>query len=359
MQKREFLMLAHPYEAQKHKTDGSFLSEKLDGNRCVWIPQTRGLDFQKVPFSNTNKDERQHVCTGLWSRYGKPIFAPDWFLNKLPIDHALDGELYAGRGMFQTTASYIKKHTPVDSEWRDIGFYAFDIPSWVRLFEPGRINNPNFAEKLLGPEALIAFGGDVAGKWYAPKRFEQNWNFMRVTYNVAEPGELHGDWGVLRQEQLPMNRFKAEEILAGEMKRVAKLGGEGCMLRRPHSLWIPKRTNEILKVKRMHDLDGKVVGYTYGVGKLHGLVGSVRLEVVFPTSMTPVQFDLSGFTDLERLIIPEYRSEATLNGGKYINHASISERYPLGSQVTFQYRELTEDGKPKEARYMRTRPTGI
>jgi DNA ligase-1 len=367
MQRREFVMLAHSFEPLKHKCEGSFWSEKLDGNRCLWLPMTRGMDFQKVVFANTNRDDRNHVCSGLWSRSGKPIFAPDWFLDKLPIGHALDGELFTTRGGFQTTASYIKKHKPIDEEWRRVGYYVYDIPGYVRVFEPGRINTPNFAEKLIPGNLALEMGITVDHPWNAPRRFEQVWNYLRTNWTPAQPGTLNGEWAPLQQTQLPMNRFKAEAELEEQMRLIQEYGGEGIMLRRPHSLWQPKRTDEILKVKRMHDMEGVVIGYNYGMGKLYGLVGSIRLRCQKPADVheekvivPPVfEFDLSGFTDLERTISPEYRLEAQLNPGQYINHASISERFPLGTKITFQYRELTDGGVPKEARYLRPRPTGV
>lgn len=365
MQRREFVMLAHSFDPLKHKLDGSFWSEKLDGNRCLWLPTTRGLDFQKVTFANTNRDDRNHECTGLWSRSGKPIFAPSWFLDKLPVAHAMDGELFTTRGGFQTTASYIKKHKPVDAEWQQVGYYVYDIPSYVRVFEPGRINTPNFAEKLIPGNLAQEFGIEVDHPWYSPKRFEQVWNYLRTKFPPAQPGELRGEWAPLQQTQLPVNRFKAEEELEEQMRRVSEIGGEGIMLRRPHSLWQPRRTDEVLKVKRMNDMEGLVVGYNYGFGKLHGLVGSIRLRCQKPADaeiglkmVEFFEFDLSGFTDLERLIIPEYRNDAQLNPGAFVNKVSVSERFPLGTSITFQYRELTDDGKPKEARYLRPRPTG-
>jgi DNA ligase-1 len=317
------------------------------------------MDFQNIPFANTNKDERNHTCTGLWSRYGKPVFAPDWFLDQLPTDHALDGELYAGRGGWQQAASYVKKHKPVDEEWRQIGLYVFDIPSWVRLFETGRINNPNFAEKEISINEITSLLKiDIGDRWYAPKRYEQNWNYLKATYDVVAPGTLKGSWGILSQEQLPVNRFKAEALLEDELKRIVRLGGEGIMLRRPHSLWMPRRTDEILKVKPENDHEGTIIGYTYGVGKLYGMVGSLRMRAKFGEA-APVDFDLSGFTDLERTLIPEYKNEACLNPGSYVTGKSVSERFPLGATVTFKYRELTDDGKPKEARYYRDRPAGV
>lgn len=352
MDRREMVMLAHVYDAVKHKTEGSYVSEKLDGMRCFWLPQTRGLDFQTVPFANTNRDERNHRCTGLWTRYGKPIFAPDWLLDQLPEEFALDGELYAGRGRFQEVMSVCKKHTPNDEAWRQIGFYVFDIPSYVRLLQPGRINNPNFAEKIIPSNAASTLKIRVDDPWYEPRRFENNWLYLSKRYLVAETGELRGQWGVLKQEQLPMNRFMAEGVVQDMLARVIGAGGEGLILRRPHSLWNPIRSTEVLKVKRLEDAEGTVVGFTYGFGKLHAMIGSVRLRTDFGNG--PVEFDMSGFADNERIVIPEYRSDANLHPGKFTDQ-DVSVSFKLGEQITFQYRELTDAGKPKEARFLRKR----
>jgi DNA ligase-1 len=356
VEKREFLMLAHSWNPQKHKTEGSFLSEKLDGIRAVWIPQTRDMEFQKIVFANTNRDEREHNCSGLWSRYGKPIFAPAWFLDLLPRTHCLDGELFLGHKQWQTTASYTKKHRPVDEEWRKLGYYVFDIPSYVRLFEVGRINNPNFVEKLIPANVHLDFGIDITDRWFAPRRFEYNWQYLGKHYRVAEAGELQGTWGALRQMQLPMNRFEAESIVERELERVVKSRGEGLILRRPHSEWQPRRSDEVLKVKKMEDAEGTVVGYNYGFGKLYGMIGSIRLRAALEGK--EVEFDLSGFTDEERTVIHEYRDEARLAPGRFVTK-TVSDRFRLGDHITFQYRELTNDGKPKEARYLRPRPAGV
>jgi DNA ligase-1 len=352
MERREMVMLAKPHDSVKHKTEGSYMSEKLDGMRCFWLPQTRGMNFQTVPFANTNKDERAHTCTGLWTRYGKPIFAPAWLIDMLPTEFALDGELYAGRGRFQEVMSVCKKHTPDDNAWGRIGFYVFDIPSYAWLLQPGRINVPNFAEKIIPSNVASTLGIRVDDPWYEPRRFENNWLYLSKRYPVAQAGDIRGSWGVLQQEQLPMNRFTAEGVMQSRLSEVISLGGEGLMLRRPHSLWKPIRSDEVLKVKRLEDAEGEVIGFKYGFGKLHQMIGSVRLRTDFGNGM--VEFDMSGFADNERLIIPGYRNDANLNPGKYVaEDASVS--FKLGERITFQYRELTDDGKPKEARFLRKR----
>ena len=59
MPKNEFLMLAHKYDVNKHHVDGWFISEKLDGMRCMWDGGvTCGLEKTEVPWANCTKDAR-------------------------------------------------------------------------------------------------------------------------------------------------------------------------------------------------------------------------------------------------------------------------------------------------------------
>ena len=100
--KQEYLMLAHTYKDQR--IAGYFASEKLDGCRAFWDGGcSRGRPATEVGYANTIKDHRLKeppVATGLWSRSGKVINAPDDWLDQLP-DCPLDGELYLGPGRFQ------------------------------------------------------------------------------------------------------------------------------------------------------------------------------------------------------------------------------------------------------------------
>ena len=112
MPRREFLQLAHTYDAAKHKIAGWYVSEKLDGTRAFWDGGlSRGQPTKLIPWASVidpktkkPKDRVKPVATGLWSRYGNPIMAPDWFLDSLPPIF-LDGELWTGRGSFQLCRS--------------------------------------------------------------------------------------------------------------------------------------------------------------------------------------------------------------------------------------------------------------
>ena len=83
---REFLQLADSLDTKKHKIGGFYVSEKLDGTRAFWDGGiTRGLPTASVPWASVadpktgdRKAKIKPVSTGLWSRYGNPIMAPDW-----------------------------------------------------------------------------------------------------------------------------------------------------------------------------------------------------------------------------------------------------------------------------------------
>ena len=141
---REYLQLAHVYKPDKHGIGGWYASEKLDGMRAYWDGGiSRGKLTSQVPYANTAKDFKRltpPVASGLWSRYGKVIHAPDWFLDKLPENLPLDGELYMGVGRFQDLISCVKRYK---ADWEEVQYIVFDSPSDYYMFSPGKINNPN------------------------------------------------------------------------------------------------------------------------------------------------------------------------------------------------------------------------
>ena len=75
-------------------------SEKLDGVRCIWD----GYDF--------------------FTRHGKLLTPPAWFLAGMPEGVRLDGELYMGRNTFAKLQSVMQKK---GSDWRGIEFHVFDL----------------------------------------------------------------------------------------------------------------------------------------------------------------------------------------------------------------------------------------
>lgn len=305
--KREFLMLGHNYTG-KENINGWFMSEKLDGVRCYYDGGiTRGLKASWVPWANTAKDGRyknEVICTGLWTRYGKVIQAPPSFLDKLPAI-PLDGELWMGRGRFQDTISTVKQLIP-DHRWSLIQFKVFDCPTYMQVFTDGSINNVNFKKDFKG---IL--------RWIEQRRVNAEWISQYRTF--AESIAVLHELGIEFVPQIKVGDLESY------MNEVLALGGEGLMLRNPNSIWQPHRSHHLLKYKPTLVGEGKIIGFTDGKGKLEGLVGALVIE------WSGGSFFLSGMTDAER----------------------IKDRFSIGEIVKFSYRELTDGGTPKEARFLR------
>lgn len=352
--KREFLMLAQNYDSKKHGVGGWFVSEKLDGMRAFWDGGvTRGMPANDVPWANVEKDSRYVTApysTGLWTRYGKTIQAPDWWLDQLP-DFQLDGELHMGRKNFQSLVSVVK--TMSGSDWSSVQFMIFDVPPTGVIFSNGEINNTNFKKKITDVEA-----------WYCQKanrvipsfiEFESSYKFLCKNIQDIQVASI------LTQDRLPFHTRMAAEEINERLHSITEAGGEGLMLRNPSSMWRAERSHSLLKVKRLHDAEGVVVGYTWGKetdkgSKLLGKMGSLKLRLSNGRT-----FDLSGFTDEERVMMLRYADEpaieeGSLHPGEEVDvHRFTNPNFPLGCNVTFTYRELTDTGVPKEARYWRKR----
>lgn len=353
MAKREFLQLCQSFDSKKHHIAGWYMSEKLDGMRCYWDGGiTRGLKSSEVPFSNTTKDGRYVntlLATGLWSRYGKPIQAPDWFLDQLPA-LPLDGELYMGIGRFQETMSTVKQLEP-DNRWSAITYKVIDAPAYSVMFEDGKINVPNFKKDIKGvlPWVMKRLRGN---EFVQPKDFESTYRYLCALVKRTENMEVH------MQLRLPFTTGEARQHLDEYLNAVLYRGGEGIVLRNPIMPWRPERTHHSLKYKPYTDSEGTVAGYVWGRetdkgSKLLGLMGAMIIN------WNGVMFELSGFTDEERILAVNgtnyiaAQEVGKKNPGKIVGKGIWNPKFPIGSKVTFKYRELTDDKKPKEARFLR------
>lgn len=364
MSRREFLMLAQTYKQGKHSVANWYMSEKLDGLRCFWDGGiTTGKPCADVPWCNTEKHARfvnEQIATGLWTRYMQPLHAPRWFLDALPV-MPLDGELYLGRKSWQQLTSIVKSQSGTD--WSEVQFRVFDSPPLAQVLRDGVVNNNNVKKTLKG---CLEWA-----KERLPKAFTQVYDrqeFFRVR-RLMLAGDFKFPVVWHEQVELPMSFSGAEALVANEVERIDAQGGEGLILRHPSSIWEPKRLHTLLKVKTYEDMEGTVVGYKFAkptdlersisgvaTNKLLGLMGSLRLRLD-----NGKEFDLSGFTDAERVMSGKStahpddtaRTFGLLNPGAEAPDWAHNVQFPRGSRVTFRFRELSDDGYPKEARYWR------
>jgi len=280
--KQNGVMLAHNYsdpKTGKKKNPvkgfppapiGWYLSEKYDGYRAIWD----GKNFR--------------------SRSNNIFKVPEWFVNWLPPNIALDGELFLGRENFQKCGIFRKK-VPVDEEWREanVKYQIFDAPGHPGLFE----ERQEYIKQIIEERS---------------KCFDSKCPL------------------VLTKQTL----IKNEKEVKDAFQTLTKKGAEGIMLRAPKSPYEGKRTAHLLKYKQLFDTECKIIGYKNGSGKYKNMLGAFKCELV---SNKKIKFDISGMNDEIRR---NYR-----------------ETHPIGTMVTFTYMGLSDSRVPRHPQYSHIRET--
>ncbi len=148
----------------------------------------------------------------------------------------------------------------------------------------------------------------------------------------------------------------ASEVIEQELTRVLDRGGEGVVIRDPDGAWLPQRLHTVLKYKPFEDDEGVLVGFTSGReterGSKHlGKIGALILDY------KGQRLELSGLTDEEREFAPALflHKYAVEHPGGDMPEGTQGTHFKVGDRVTFKFRELSDEGIPKEARYFRQR----
>jgi DNA ligase-1 len=292
-------------------------------------------------------------ATGLWSRYGNPIIAPDDFLNALPAC-PLDGELWAGRGNFQLCRSICGGDDP-DPRFHRISYAVYSAPALSYVFGTGEIKNTNMVRDLTFEQIDRWITPKIArlpgyGFVNAPATFNDELMFLR------EFLEAQNDRVFIHQQlRLPEDEEAARATVNEFLQKVLDQGGEGCVIRNPMASWMPKRHKGLLKFKPFEDAEGTITGFTSGreTDKGSRLLGKIGALIV---DYKGKRLELAGLTDAEREFLnPDMSRMAADQPGKDVPAFFQGKMFKLGQIVTFKYRELTDDGIPKEARYWRRR----
>ena len=164
--------------------------------------------------------------------------------------------------------------------------------------------------------------------------------WRQVRYQVFE---LPNSPGTFRERERSLRRVVAEagvpwltpvehiEItnraaLEQKLDDIVKAGGEGLMLHRADASYTTGRSDVLLKMKRWNDAEATVIGHQPGKGKYAGMLGALRVRTT-----DGVEFML----------------------GTGLTNALRNNPPPIGTIVTFRYRELTNRGLPRFASFHR------
>lgn len=264
---------------------GWWVSEKLDGIRAIW-------------------DGEKFLSRASASGLGSKVYSyvPNFFTNLMPKGVALDGEIWMGRGMFNNMSSISnwipgKKFTKeqIDAIWAGtsgmppIKYKVFDIPNSSLPFE----------ERMKELDKIIL----------------NVFNCCRQKNTICPI------------EKVESIKVKTPEQLQEIYYKLTKDGAEGVMLRAPNSPYETKRSQYLLKYKIKEDAEGIVIDRISGTGRLQGLLGSLKVELIKNGERTGIFTNIgTGFSDEQRT-----------------NNSKDPNYIPIDTIVSFSYMELTED----------------
>lgn len=166
--------------------------------------------------------------------------------------------------------------------------------------------------------------------------------WQNISYQIFELPDAKGTFEarakriaeIVKQSNTPhlkavaQYRVKNEAELNKKLKQVVAIGGEGLMLHRANAEYVTGRSDVLLKLKLLLDAEATVIAHLPGKGKYAGKLGALLVE-----AQDGIRFKLgTGFTDAQRENPPK-----------------------VGSLITYTYRDITKNGKPKFASFLRIR----
>ena len=233
-------MLAKKFEGDvKFAKDGYFVTEKLDGNRCI-----ASWDGVKWNFTSRNGKE-MHVnfdMSGMDKRYvyDGEVLSPLQTNNSRKLEAMIFGrgdcDFKSDETNFNYTSGMINRHTTD----KKLVYNVFDIVDTNSSYVDRRLELEKFNVIDTGPDVRI----------------------VPVLAHYKTADDLKTDvWRLLN--------------------KVTDTGAEGLMINLANSNYLNKRTDQLLKLKKVYTMDMKVTDWSYGTGKYENMLGNLYCEAVF------------------------------------------------------------------------------
>lgn len=243
----------------KPDKNGYFITEKLDGNRCI-------ARFDGVEWKFT-------------SRNGKEMYV-DIDMSGLPKYYVYDGELLSTN----QTANSISMMERYNNNENPVKIYTNEFNA-----TSGMINRHSKDKRLIY-NIFDIMHDDTS---YSSRRDELNF----ISKNLASSLDIR---------ILPtIKHYKTIQDLMDniytDLDFVTECGAEGLMINLASGDYLHKRTDQLLKLKKVKTMDLKVIDIQDGTGKYECLVGSLYCEGKTDTGELVKCYVGSGLSDEQRL----------------------------------------------------------
>lgn len=249
-------MLAKKFEGSvKYDKDGYYITEKLDGNRCIahfendkWHFTSRSGKEMHVNFDMSGLDERLI--------YDGEILSPEQVKMSLAIEdkikyNIVPDTIFADN--FSSTSGLINQHTTD----KKLVYNIFDI-----------MYNSTYKDRREELDRMHPESTDV--------------RILPVLKHYKTQSDIQELFGLLNS--------------------VTDLGGEGLMINLGHSEYMHKRTDQLLKLKKVYTMDMQVYDFKWGTGKYEGQVGSIEAKAITSDGKQIFCSVGTGLSDDQRLL---------------------------------------------------------
>ena len=250
-------MLAKKFEnGIPYDPKGYYVTEKLDGNRCI-----------------------AKYVDGKWhflSRNGKEMHV-DFDMSGLDTSYIYDGEVVSIDQAKLSLTIYNKVVYNIQPNT----FVAYDFGE-----TSGLINKHSTDKKLIYNIFDI-----ITDAPYVFRREELH----RIDYSqkLSKQVLIHP---VLKYFKTLDELEACQNIL----NDVTSLGGEGLMINLASATYLHKRTDQILKLKKVYTMDMKVYDVSYGEGKYEGMIGALEAVAKTDDGKTIICSVGTGLSDEQR-----------------------------------------------------------
>lgn len=232
-------MLAKKFEGNvKFSKEGYFVTEKLDGNRCI-----ASWDGRKWNFT---------------SRNGKAMYV-NFDMSAMDKRYVYDGEILS----LEQTQNSQKLKRMLEGRNEQVIFNDYDFN-----YTSGMINRHIDNKKLVYNIFDII---DTDAEYY--ERRQELDKFVRQ--------DIGGDLRIVPV----LAHYKTADDLKLDiwalLNKVTDVGAEGLMINLADSEYLNKRTDQLLKLKKVYTMDMKVIDWSYGTGKYADALGNLYCEANF------------------------------------------------------------------------------
>ena len=250
-------MLAKKYEGSvRHSKLGYYITEKLDGNRCI-----ASYNGERWIFTSRNGKE-MHV---------------DFDMSGLPTEFVYDGEVLSPVQVEMSEEIY--KVVALNENSKGAFVQAFNTTS-------GLINTHNKNKNLVYNIFDIMMD-------YVPYKTRRN-----ALFNLKPESNQVRILPVLAYYENLADFYNNVNLI---LDKVVAIGGEGIMINNGDADYVHKRTDKLLKLKQVQTMDMEVVDYEYGTGKYEGMIGALIARCITDDGKYVVCKVGSGLSDAQRM----------------------------------------------------------